>query len=285
MPQLINKPPKRFFAFGCSFTNYNWSTWADIVAEELKVPYYNYGRGGAGNQYIFNTIMQADALYNFNEDDLVMICWTNIAREDRYTKGGWITPGNIFTQSQYDADFIKKWVEPTGCAIRDFAFIKSITDFLELKNIPHHQMKMMDFDIIDQWVPTSKLENEQWISNLLVDMYQPVLNKIHESFYKVLWNNDVNFKLDTDRKLIGNLFCDGHPFPYEALTYLQHLFNHQFANETISAVLATNTAVVQLLKSTYISYGPKKRFYFPQDTECQLCKVATSYIQSKGGCT
>jgi hypothetical protein len=40
---------KRFFAFGRSFTDYLWPTWADIIGREI--PYYeNWGHGAAGNQ-------------------------------------------------------------------------------------------------------------------------------------------------------------------------------------------------------------------------------------------
>ena len=71
MNKFVDKQKiKRFFSFGCSFTRYAWTTWSDIIAEELKVPYYNYGGAGAGNQYIFNTVMQADAFYKFDENDL-----------------------------------------------------------------------------------------------------------------------------------------------------------------------------------------------------------------------
>lgn len=283
MQPLITNPPKRFFTFGCSFTNYHWSTWADIVAKELKVPFYNYGRTGAGNQYIFNTIMQADALYNFNEDDLVMVCWSSITREDRFTKDGWITPGNIYSQSQYDIDFVKKWVDPTGCAIRDFALIKGVTDLLELKNISHHQMKMLDFNHINQFKASSKLENEEWVSNLLVEMYQPTLNKISESFYKVLWDNNIDVKVQSDQELIGKHFFDGHPFPSEAFTYLQHLFDHTFSIDTTTAVAADNdTVVAQLLEWSYLGYS-RRKFSRLQNKDYH-CKVATEYLQLNRGC-
>ena len=60
MIELFSKKPTRIFTFGCSFTDYIWPTWANIIAYDLNIPFHNYGRGGAGNQFIFNTIMQAE---------------------------------------------------------------------------------------------------------------------------------------------------------------------------------------------------------------------------------
>ena len=82
---LFNYQPKRLFTFGCSFTHYNWGTWANCLAKELEpVEFINLGRSGAGNQYIFNMVMQADSIYNFTHEDLVVVQWTNVCREDRF---------------------------------------------------------------------------------------------------------------------------------------------------------------------------------------------------------
>ena len=81
--KLITRPPKRIFTFGCSFVEYYWATWAEILGKDLGIPLYNFGKSGGGNQYIANTFAQANAVYNFNEDDLIIVSWTNVCREDR----------------------------------------------------------------------------------------------------------------------------------------------------------------------------------------------------------
>ena len=47
---------KRLFTFGCSVTEFIWPTWADILGREFDY-YENWGRVGAGNLYIFNSII------------------------------------------------------------------------------------------------------------------------------------------------------------------------------------------------------------------------------------
>ena len=51
---------KRLFTFGCSFTQYNWPTWADILGRSLHQEgweFHNIGRAGTGNMQIMKTIL------------------------------------------------------------------------------------------------------------------------------------------------------------------------------------------------------------------------------------
>ena len=108
MKNLVTIKINRIFTFGCSFTDYAWGTWANILGYEFPdAKFYNFGKSGAGNHYIFNTLMQADSSYKFTHEDLVIVQWTNISREDRFLDtepeqdpnfiagGQWITPGKI----------------------------------------------------------------------------------------------------------------------------------------------------------------------------------------------
>lgn len=68
---------KRLFAFGCGFTNYYWPTWAEMLAYDLDIPLYNYGKENIDNKEIFNSLMQADNFFNFNENDIVVVQWNH----------------------------------------------------------------------------------------------------------------------------------------------------------------------------------------------------------------
>lgn len=249
-PDLVSNSPSRLFTFGCSFTGHLWPTWANIVAYDLKIPLYNYGQGGAGNQFIFNMIMQADSYYQFDKNDLIMINWTNIAREDRYITGkGWVTPGNIYSQGEYSRDFVTKWADDKWYAIRDFAAIKATWELLSNRNCQFHMMKMSDFPAADQW-QQNKLVNLSKIENL----YNVYLNKIQKSFYDVLWNNDLEYKFQQERSLIHPKYQDGHPTVYEHLLYLETVFKHQFSTETKNIVNDVNDLVVKKIQK-YITQG------------------------------
>lgn len=226
MTRLVNKSFNRFFALGCSFTNYRWTTWPEIVAEDLNVThFYNLGRGGAGNEFIFNNLMQVDQLYDLNENDLVMICWTNVCREDRYLFGNWETHGNIYTQAFHSADLVKKYYsEPSDLLLHDFAFVKASRALLEYKKVQWHFLQMLPiFEIGNHWDHTSKINNNVFSS--LLNIEEQFLNK---SFYEVLWNNDVRNKT---KKCF-----DEHPSPGEHFLYLQKVFSHDWKTSTIEKV-------------------------------------------------
>ena len=99
----------RVFCFGCSFTEYQWPTWATILQKDLDIPVYNWGLCGLGNKGIFSKLIQCDIKYNFTEKDLIMIVWSSWTREDRYINGHWNNGGNILNNHYYDRKFIEKY--------------------------------------------------------------------------------------------------------------------------------------------------------------------------------
>lgn len=76
----------RFFAFGCSYTDYNWATWADglcVHYNQLGWETYNYGNSGMGNAHILNALCAADLKHQFTDSDVICVLWSSWAREDR----------------------------------------------------------------------------------------------------------------------------------------------------------------------------------------------------------
>ena len=82
---------KRFYAFGDSYTKYYWPTYADIIGHNMQGLYQNWGLKGAGNHYIFNSIVECNQRDKFTSDDLVIVMWTGVTREDRYVDNHWST--------------------------------------------------------------------------------------------------------------------------------------------------------------------------------------------------
>lgn len=244
MKKLITRVPKRLFTFGCSFTAHKWPTWADIIAKDLNIPFQNYGCGGAGNQYIFNWLMTSDNYHRFTKDDLIMVCWTNLAREDRYINGQWITPGNIFSQNVYDSSYVKKYADIFGYAVRDFAMIKATWEFLTHRQCQFHMLKMVDFEMADHW----NSKNQFVDAENLFDQYKFYLDSIASSIYKVLWNNDIQVKFNKEKTEIHPTYRDGHPLVSEHFEYLQKTFDHKFRKYTVDLVEEKNTVVINRIK-------------------------------------
>lgn len=104
---------KRLFTFGCSFTEFMWPTWADIVAYDTQLPFQNWGLCGLGNVGITHRMLEADIENTFTDDDLILVLWSSWHREDRILDGEWTKTGNIMTCVNYfDNKFrMKYWDE------------------------------------------------------------------------------------------------------------------------------------------------------------------------------
>lgn len=278
--KLIDKPVSRIFSFGCSFTKYTWATWPEIIAYDLNIPLYNYGRSGAGNQYIANMISQANLFHKFNEHDLIMVAWTNVCREDRWKDGDWITPGNIFTQGEYDQKYIKRWSDPVGYMVRDFSSIHFVNNLLEKIGCQHHIMSMCDIaGQIDQngdkFICSKHTEDNY---KNLCELYKNDLEKILPSFFKTLWNNDIHKnKMLVDQKIPNNRYADGHPRPEEHFQYLKTIFaDHQFDAKTEKIVEEVKNRLLKfLIEVSDGHWGGIGMYSLSDDTQKYITGIST----------
>lgn len=181
-------------------------TWADILAHGYQ-EYYNWGQSGAGNHYIFNSVMEADQRRPFRDGDTVMICWTNIMRDDWYTQRRWRTVGGIWDTPIYTREFISDHVDPRGYLIRDLAFIKAAKTLLDARpGVTWRMFSMCPMSAHDIWDQVDvKLQD-------CIDLYQSTLSSLLPSFQEVLrpagWG--ANHRPGDD----------DHPTPQEHLAYL-----------------------------------------------------------------
>jgi len=180
---------RRLFTFGCSFTNYRWSTWADCLAPEFDY-FENWGQSGAGNEFIFNSVMEADQRQMFGSDDTVIVCWTTPTREDRYIDNRWHTLGNMFSCPIYNKEYLETHVDERGLLIKTLSYIKAVKTLLE--NRPQVQWKFLSMADVES-----------------LNIYQDVVDSILPSYQSVLFSSGW-----------PNRSGDPHPSPKEHLAYL-----------------------------------------------------------------
>ena len=221
---------KRFFAFGCSFTQYMWPTWADLVSLEIPES-YNYGKIGAGNAYMFHTLVEAHTRYNFTTGDLIIIQWTNFSREDRYVNSKWLTPGNIYSQSTYPTDFVKKFSDDTGYLLRDLSYISATKHLLDKFECDYDFLSMVPIYQSNQYHKNTDDE-----ARPILKFYANTVASIRPSFYETIFNFDW-FLPPTVRVQdpdSGAIRVDPHPTPSRHLHYLTHTYpNIRFSKNTI----------------------------------------------------
>jgi hypothetical protein len=211
------KKYKRFFAFGCSFTGYIWPTWADILSKQMPdAEFYNLGFSGGGNLFISNRIVETNQRFKFCDTDLVVIMWSTFCREDRYINY-WRCPGNIFTQSTYDNDFVEKFADTKGYLIKDLGLIGLTHGYLTSSTCDFYMLNSVDY--------TYQNENLSDIATIF-NVYNSVITRQYPSLLELemqgVWEHGHHYFDDSQPKY-DEIFHDYHPNPLRYFNYLEKL--------------------------------------------------------------
>lgn len=136
----LNK--KRCFAFGCSYTNYVWPTFADLVGCNFE-EFYNFGLSGSDNTYALNRLIDTHSHFQLNpETDFVIYGVTGFGRFTYWDRNhDWIAQGDVNFSERKDPrknNFLRlENYSPIYAAYRSINAIKIFKNFLQATNIPH----------------------------------------------------------------------------------------------------------------------------------------------------
>ena len=198
---------KTLIVSGCSCTNPNftsdyhpdmdcsWPKWPELLAEKLDMKCINLGHNGAGNTYIYTSLL--DQIVKMNPDDigLVIPAWTQVHRKDIKVRGIWKHIGDI---SLPDYTAIRNKMPPisvAGNADKSLTYYYNLQEICKSKKIPLKQFQMLPFfrsskrapkDLFMTWGDLEMLNNH------------PYFNKIDDNF--IGW--------PTEKRLGGFNFCD-----------------------------------------------------------------------------
>jgi hypothetical protein len=257
---------KRFFAFGCSFTNYKWMTWADIIARDVEY-YENWATPGAGNHFIFNSFMEADARHKFDQDDLIIIFWSTKEREDRYYNNAWLNDTNVTQEKTYGKDWFKKFsLDFRSFLIRDLAMIKAVQTILAHKQCDWANFAWYEFfNSAELREPFKDPKNKEHILHMWQEQSKSVYNghsvaeffddtDVIKVYQDVFENIDAVYKwYETSHVTNRKVPDDNHPSPAEALNFLDWVWPHN----TISS--ATRLHVADCESKLPASFDPPIR--------------------------
>lgn len=212
---------KRLFTFGCSFTNYVWPTWADIMSHDYDY-FENWGKIGAGNHFILYSLIEAIQRKNITKSDTVAVMFTSIGREDRWIKGQWLTPGSVYA-SQLDENYIKNFTDPTGFAITNVAIIESIIRIISNLGCKFHLMSTVPLLMVDDSFKHLIFKLNQDVESQVYRLYNNSLQQIHPSVYQLIFNNNWDSRnqvlIPRARRMALNIFknqyktCAGNDWP------------------------------------------------------------------------
>jgi len=213
---------KRLFTVGCSFTEYFYPTWANILSKSLpNAEFYNLGLSGTSNPFIANRMVEANKKFKFTDTDLVIIMWTTTARETHYVRGRWFNPGNIFSQHEYSKEFVEKFADPDGYLIRDMATIEMATAYAN--NLPCDYIGLLstplDFRYLGDFSPGSNHD----LANEILDTYSDLISTFPKSMFELEMNSDWQPGSKYICSITGETREDYHPSPIRYCNYLVKL--------------------------------------------------------------
>lgn len=121
---------------GCSFTQYFWPSWADMLCYGYDNR-INLANMGSGNEYIFLTT------YPYMEKaDKMCIQWSGYSRFDYCKDGKWNIDGNITLNHMGNWDRAKWFYDDNHFQQKDAILRKSFNDLTKYHNIQTHYMDL-----------------------------------------------------------------------------------------------------------------------------------------------
>lgn len=208
----------RVFTFGCSFTNYEWPTWADILLYGNNG--YNMGISGSGNESMLYRIMEADRKFNFTQEDEIVVMFTTPIRWDiingtipRFLGYGQVT--NVDEVSKYNGEL---YTVDSLC-FKSYYSILAIKNYLENRRIKYTFSSITNiYEDVDNYFEVVEVSKE--LNDLINYVKTEVIFDL-PSVYDFLNNNGyVKNKMWGVSKKWKN-YNDYHPRPHQYFKYVK----------------------------------------------------------------
>ena len=226
----------RLFVVGCSFTSYGWPGYGEYLSTIFKVA-YNYGKSGAGNTYIYNTVCNIFEKYKPDENDVIVVQWSGLGRREfvqAETNWYWCE-GNLDYSSMFTPEFLRKY---HNIAEKGYEYIHHNRSIHALGKL--HGTKVIFTNMMDPTLSFFYGEpgEVKWFKPLLgsirkyfpADRIKQMMKELDfaTSITEFQWDNpsDQMYLFTTD-----GVQDDDHPSPIQHLLYARYLANRMGVSE------------------------------------------------------
>lgn len=215
--------------FGCSFTSFDWPTWADFLSSYYNT-YTNYGKAGSGNRAIFHKIVEyLDSKENFTQDQII-IQWSSCVREDKYDKHSnqdYLCAGNITNNPFYSKEYVVSHFSFQQELAETVNYIKTVKTLLEYHNINYIMTFMLDLRIGAHLGEPGFNSNFEYLTEIELKKCKPVFQKLDYLVNSNFTDSCITMhQLDCSEKV----YCysnkretnpDSHPSPKQHYSFMQ----------------------------------------------------------------
>jgi len=169
-------------AIGCSFTNYIWPTYADVLQAD------KFGQAGIGNERIFYILCHLYKTQQLYLYDAIIIQWTGPFRFDYLKKDGWThNDGNIAhsVENRYIWKKIKEWYNEDFETEKSKNYILATKAICDKIGIKQYHMSMTDFidyvdlpELSDNFKGRYQIQRAKWSKTPFEDGHPDILSHI-----------------------------------------------------------------------------------------------------------
>lgn len=232
--QLLTGTKTTFYSFGCSYTNFAWPTWANFVGTQFD-RHISYAQSGAGNRYIFLSVLDALQNHTIREGDVFVVQWSSLCREDRIKPNDEVfkTPGYLDYQSEYPEVFTKEMFNPQQQFVELRNYIFALKTIFESHKITYRMTNMYE-PYLGKFLgePVLSEMNEHFhgfllktgairaLKQIMKDFLVSIENKIPERdcWYYVKYGSHLDIQ------------TDDHPTCFQHLSYAKYVYHDIFKN-------------------------------------------------------
>lgn len=211
----------------------DWPKWPELLAKSLDMECINLAKNGAGNEYIYSTLI--DKLQTIEPSDigLCIAAWSTANRRDYESKGRW--RGHVYTYNERPFLLKKEYI--TDLIDRSIRYFYSFQNVCENLKIPYRQFSIMSLFWSYGWLELLRRRTENFPDDPIEQI--PITNKRQIlTDPEKAWINE--YELECTNHIIKS--------PY------YNIINHNFIGWPTSSVLnGFNMAHKVLLKDCIIS--------------------------------
>lgn len=186
---------KILLASGCSCTNEHfisdyhpdldcsWPKWPELLAEKLDMKCINFGHSGAGNEYIYTTLVNQIVRMNPNDIGLVIPAWTQAQRKDIKIRNRWRHLDSVrnypYKKHQNEHGDIAYRIEES--ILRYY----SLQEICKSKNIPLTQFQVLPIFHGHDWNMKTKKHTDLYFSDITEskNKFKKLLRIIYDNPY------------------------------------------------------------------------------------------------------
>lgn len=208
----------KLFSFGCSLSSQVYPTWNEMLGLYFD-QHHNFGKGGAGNKWIFTALMSKIADGAIGCGDTVVVQWSSNHRYDWYRDGEWRCGGNVLNRSDLTTELGRVWFDEIASTVDACTFALAASHVLDGLGCDWYMACFHDITRPMGWE-----SNPIDVSDPMLDRYRTALDRYsmrwaNRPIYGYCFDSGLRFKewiLDD-----GSSTIDTHPTPMMAYAWLR----------------------------------------------------------------